>query len=208
MKRFLFFLAAILLFQCDRAFTGEIALSFDDGPHPEFTLRILKSLKAHGATATFFVQGKNVELYPAIIAAEHEAGCEIGNHTFNHPRLTGYGDAPTNRQITNTQNAIFEVIGIRPKLFRPPFSAHDGFVDRIVKSCGLDMPPWTVSPEDYKCPPPKVIAERVLSAIVPGSIVVMHDTFPNTPDAVDLILNGLEERGLRSVTISKMLGKK
>lgn len=213
MKKFLFFLAAILLFlpfQCDRTFAGEIALSFDDGPHPVFTPRILASLKAHNAKATFFVQGKNVELYPDILRAERDAGCEIGNHTFDHPHLIKYGDAPNIRQITDTQNAVFGVIGIRPIRFRPPYSERNFFVDRIVKYCGLDMTLWTVSPEDYKCQPPETIAECVLSAVVPGSIVVMHDNdlSPNTPEAVEFILIGLEERGLRSVTISELVAKK
>ena len=211
MKKNLFFstvILVLLLTSCAFAATREIALSFDDGPDPVFTPLILKILKAHGAEATFFVKGKSAELFPDILRAEHDASHEIGNHTYDHPRLTEIGDKYIIQQIAKTQNAVFGILGIWPKLFRPPYSARDEHVDRIVKFLGLAMPPWTVSPADYECPPPETIAQRVLSAIVPGAIVVMHDNCPNTPAAVEIILKGLKEKNLQPVTISKLLRKK
>lgn len=210
MKRVLFFLAVILVFlllSSDSAYARKIAFTFDDGPSPLYTKRLLKILAVHLAKATFFVKGENAERYPEILRAEFCAGHEIGNHAYSHPRLTEIGKESAKRQIEMTQKAVFKVIRIWPKYFRPPYSAKNSGVEDVVKSLGLKMARWEVSPEDYKCEPPEIIAKKVLSAIRPGmkrTVVVMHDNCPHTPEAVDIILGDLEKKGFEFVTLSDL----
>lgn len=211
MKKVLFFLAAItilVLFPSECAFAKRIALTFDDGPHPRFTPEILKILARYKVRATFFVLGKKVYEYPCILKAEYDAGHQIGNHSFNHPRFTKIGKQTIRQQVESTQEAVFEVLGIWPAYFRPPYSAKNSIVEAIIKSYALKMAHWEASPEDYKCEPAWTIAQKVLSAIKASGkqsiAVVMHDNCPNTPKAVEIIIQELEKMDVQFVTMSEL----
>ena len=97
-----------------------VALTFDDGPHPVYTEKILKILADNNAKATFFVVGKNAESYPDLVTKEFEAGHEIGNHTYSHPNMKKIGVSEAIKEIEQTQEIVHDITGTYPKLFRSP----------------------------------------------------------------------------------------
>jgi len=211
------FLIVILLFLASAAFSEIIseaypvsrciALTFDDGPSPAITPIILQTLAKFGARATFFVTGENAQNYPYILSEAAKLGNEIGDHTDNHPNLSGLGNAAVIRQIARTQKIISTITGLEAVVFRPPYGAVNKMTAGLAQSLGLKTILWSVDPRDWQDPSPRTIASRILSAIKAGDIVLMHDTHRNTALALPRILEGLRLKGLQPVTVSELLNK-
>jgi peptidoglycan/xylan/chitin deacetylase (PgdA/CDA1 family) len=182
----------------------QVALTFDDGPSSVTTPKILEILARHGARATFFLTGSNAERYPGIVRRMDRERHEIGNHTFCHFDLLRCDRRTLEWQISAAQNSIERIIGFRPKIFRPPYSRISETVRSALKTKGLKVIMWNVSPEDYLEISPQDIADRVSSQVKPGDIVVMHDYRWQTVMALDEILNGLKKKGLQAVTVSEL----
>lgn len=186
-----------------------IALTFDDGPHPQYTEEILDILEEYGIRATFFVVGENVRKYPELVKRENALGCEIGNHTFTHPlNLSKVSTEKTLDEIIETEKAVEEVIGDRPVLFRPPGGNYGETVAKVLDRFDYDVILWTVDPEDWKCPEIRKIVDNVKKNVQPGSIILMHDSvYPksNTPEALRILIPYLIGEGYEFVTVSELL---
>jgi peptidoglycan-N-acetylglucosamine deacetylase len=189
-----------------------VYLTFDDGPTPDITLDILSTLKKYDAKATFFLVGRNVRRYPGIAKNIIDSGNEVANHTYSHLNLRYLTSKSIISQIMLTQHEIFHATGIRTGIMRPPFSSFDSNVSCHIKRCGLKIILWTVSPADYENPSPEEIARRVLDRVKPGDIIVLHDGCENTESkrintakALPLILEGLKQKKLKPVGLSKFL---
>ena len=187
----------------------QIALSFDDGPHPILTERILDILERYHAKATFFMVGVNVVNYPDAAHAVLKRGHEIGNHTFSHVRLSAMNESEVNREIFDCEDALEELLEYRPRLFRPP----QGFINRHVEKCveegdyGLVL--WSIDTRDWENKNAAQIAKNVIENAKPGDIILMHDYIgkqSKTPEALEIILPALIEKGYEFVTVSNMLG--
>lgn len=182
-------------------------LTFDDGPHPEHTPRILDHLSARSATATFFQIGRHVDEHPEVTLRASREGHTIGNHTYNH---TLYGpdsylpdqhEAEIRSEIAMASNAVERVIAERPTLFRPPWGKQEGSTTRaafhrIVADLGLSLVLWTVDSGDYR---PGVtrhdIGSRVLANhLEEGAVILMHDDRAETVPALAALLAELSER--------------
>lgn len=187
------------------AFLGRVALTFDDGPSPETTPQVIEILGKFGARATFFVVGRNVNLFPGILREAVRSGNEIADHTYNHPKISKLNAKMINAQLHATQNAIFRSIGVNAKFFRPPYGAINEKASKIAQTFGLKIVMWSIDPFDWQDPAPETIEERVLSNIQPGDIVLLHDVHRNTVYALPYILEGLKRKGLRCVTVSELL---
>ena len=197
---------AVLLFLPPYVILAEsVAITFDDGPSRVTTRPILEILARYEARATFFITGVNAERYPQITRAITEQGHEIGNHTYCHFDLLQASRRALEWQILAAQSAIAGIIGFRPKIFRPPYSRINEGVRGALKAQGLKVVMWSVSPEDYLELSPRKIADRVISEMKPGSIVVMHDYRWQTVMALEEILQRLKKRSLRPVTVSELL---
>ncbi len=105
-----------------------VALTFDDGPDPEWTPRIAEALERHGVPGTFFVVGQEVVQHPELIEALHREGHEIGNHTYTHPRMGTLSRTQVRRQISLTQRAVVGATGVAPTVYRPPYSGAPGYL--------------------------------------------------------------------------------
>lgn len=189
--------------------TQRIALTFDDGPHPRLTPRILDILDRYGVRATFFMIGKNVGDYSQAARNVKDRGHEIGNHTASHRRLYGVGEARAERELNDCADTIEEICGVRPRLFRPPEGAVDKTVESVCAKNGYDVILWRIDTRDWENKNANTIVNRVLSSVKAGDIILMHDfigTNSKTPEALEILLPKLLARGYEPVTVSELLG--
>jgi peptidoglycan-N-acetylglucosamine deacetylase len=184
-----------------------VALTFDDGPSPANTPKILAVLKQFHVKATFFLIGLNAKRYPKLVQVERNAGMAVANHTWSHPirpTFARLGDKRIHDEIALCTSAIEEVAPT-PGLFRPSGGSLSPNVVRIAKQLGMRVVLWSVDPKDWRRgTPPGVIAARVLGAIKPGAIVDMHDggaNGANTAAALPAIIKGIRARGLKVVAL-------
>src|SRR5258708_33504042 len=133
-----------------------VALTFDDGPQPIFTPQILSVLQLYGVQATFFCIGSQVQEYPESVRNLYESGNVIGNHAWSHPDLTSLSPAAIRWQIGSTSDALRQVTGVEPTLFRPPYGATNATVRSIAAQLGLAQIAWTIDTDD--CQRPRVDA--------------------------------------------------
>jgi len=183
-----------------------LALTFDDGPHPELTPRLLDILRHEGIRATFYVIGRNVQTYPEIAKRIVAEGHEIANHTWSHPALTSVGAARLNKEIASTSDIIQRVTGRRPTNMRPPYGAvNDRVRASMYKDHGLDVIMWSVDPLDWKRPGAAAVRERLVSGASPGGILLAHDIHPGTIEAMPGTIKDLKAKGYGFATVSQLL---
>jgi peptidoglycan-N-acetylglucosamine deacetylase len=179
-----------------------VALTFDDGPDLE-TGRLLDLLKQRRVRATFFVLGRQVEKHEALARRIAGEGHEIGNHTWNHERLTTLSRTGIRQNLQRAAEVVERVTGTSPALVRPPFGASN---NSVATAAGAPIVLWTVDSRDWRNRDPDQVHERVTAAVRPGAIVILHDTRKTSVDAVPRILDTLERRGYTFVTVSELFG--
>lgn len=189
-----------------------VALTFDDGPDPRFTPQILDLLKEYDVDATFFLMGSRANAYPDLVKRIQNEGHIIGNHTYWHPNLVEKGDlAILEREVTNTENTLADLIGFQTKLFRAPYGfLYNELVEKL-RDMNYTVVGWSVDSLDWKEEAPEIIANNVLSKVEPGSIILMHDGAEwdgdrtNTIKSLRQIIPALKEQGYEFVTVPEML---
>lgn len=187
-----------------------IALTFDDGPSPTFTPRILEILKKNHVKGTFFVIGKEAEKYPEIIRRMVYEENEIANHTYDHKYLERLGVDELRKELMAAENTIVSITGVKPKLFRPPGGYFNEDIVRVSKESGYKVIIWSWEQQsgDWANPGAGAIVSKVLKNAAPGNIVVFHDRGGDrrqTVAAMQPIIDGLKEKGYSLVTVSEML---
>lgn len=178
-----------------------VALTFDDGPEVETTPRLLDVLKARNVRATFFVMGRQVAKYPEVVKRTAEEGHEVGAHAWSHVPLTRLSASNITAEMAGVNDAVTAITGVRPTLMRPPYGAMNG---RVRANVGMPLILWSVDTLDWKYQQPEVVWERALASVEDGAIILMHDVYPTTVDAVDKIIEDLRVRGYELVTISEL----
>ncbi len=172
----------------------EIWLTFDDGPHPTHTKKVLNILAAHQVKATFFVIGRNCAFYPATLKAIAEGGHRIGNHTYNHPRLTTLSRAKIKEELLKTEAIIAPYIKGK-KLFRPPYGAHNALVDEVVAELGYRLVIWNVDTVDWSAHyKPDKWVQHGINQIKSrqSSVVLNHDIWKSTADHLNTFLHKIK----------------
>ena len=194
----------------------EVALTFDDGPDPEWTPRILDILKARGVKAAFFLVGKNAEDHPGLVQRIVDEGHEIGNHTYSHANLAIMSPARMRLELNMTQRLIESITGRSTTLFRPPYNA-DSNPTKIEELTPLKIAQeeldYTVvlekvDPQDWARPGAEVIVQRVKDLRNEGNLVLLHDAGGDrsqTVEALPKIIDYLQMRGDRIVSLSELL---
>ena len=186
----------------------KIALTFDDGPDDKVTNEILDILKEYGIKATFFVIGKNCENNLVTLKRIFDDGHEIGNHTYSHPHLREISGKKLKDEILKTEEIIYSVTNIRPKLFRPPEGFYSEQIDRIREELGYVAVLWSVDTLDWTVPKAEKIADVVLNSTSSGVIILCHDYVAgksNTPEALRMFIPKLLEQGYEFVTVSEVI---
>ena len=187
--------------------TRRIALTFDDGPPPSYTYRILDILDRYNVKATFFMIGSNVEYYPEVAREVLRRGHEIGNHTYSHSRLTKMDGTTLTEELKKCEAVMEKTLEHRPTLFRPP----EGVVSDAVRSCadcrGYTVVLWSVDTRDWETKDVGAISRHVLREVTPGAIILMHDytAHSKTPEALEAVLPVLLSRGYTPVTVSRLI---
>lgn len=189
-----------------------IALTFDDGPVPGVTDKILDVLEQYNARATFFVCGWRLEREENqdILRRIAAVGCEIGNHTWSHRKLLGQNFVSVRYEINNTNDAIFDITGARPRCFRPPGGGFTFEASSVTQDDGMVIALWSQSGNVHESEPKK-IAQNVEQQIVDGrklqsgDVVLLHDTHESMIDAVEIIIPKLIEDGYQLVTVWELL---
>lgn len=177
-----------------------IAITFDDGPS-KFTMQLLEQLEAYDARATFFMVGTNVPHYPETVKKMKDIGCELGNHTTHHARLTELDVAGIQNEINVTNQAIQNIVGEPATLMRPPYGA----VNEVVQSAvGMPLAMWSVDTRDWEQKDMAFVKNYVLNAAKDGEIILLHDIHETTVQAVLQVIPELVNRGYQLVTVSEM----
>ena len=193
-----------------------VALTFDDGPSPVYTGEILDLLHEYQAKATFFVLGEKVEQHPEIIKAMIRGGHEVGNHTFDHVRLTKASQRVREQELERTALDL-ELLGCprAGQLVRPPYSDFDKRLVSFLKHNHQELALWSLDSGDWQGLDTPTIVHNVLDRIKNGSIVIFHDSDEDgdkdrrpTVEALKVILPALRDQGYQMVTISELMGTK
>lgn len=191
-----------------------IAMTFDDGPHPTLTPKLLDILKERHIHVTFFVLGQMVKDHPEILQREVAEGHEIGNHTWDHLALTKVvnKEGGLKHEIVDTSELIKQVTGNPPTLLRPPYGATTARLSRAIeKEYGMKVILWSVDPVDWRDPGAKVVSERILSGwkesggAKAGAIILSHDIHKGTIEAMPATLDALLAKGFKFVTVSELM---
>ena len=185
-----------------------VALTFDDGPHPPFTNNLISVLDRHRVKATFFLVGKNVQMFPDIAKTLIQKNHEVGNHSYSHTPLIYRSPSFVRAQITKT-DSVLRAIGVTGEIFfRSPYGANLFVVPYILSELDKTNINFDVVPRDWEEKNPVIIAERVIESVKPGSIILLHDgdgPRQATVDAVDIIIEQLRKDNYTFVTISELL---
>lgn len=193
----------------ESAARGEIALTFDDGPDPEVTPRVLDLLDAQQAKATFFVVGERARRYPQLLRDLVRRGHAVENHTDMHSvHFAWYGPKRLTREIGNAQQAITDACGIAPVFFRAPMGFRTPFLEPVLARLGLHLASWTRRGFDTVARDTQTVVNRLTANLAGGDILLLHDGIAvirasrsTTLASLPGLLQCLHERGLHSVTL-------
>ena len=185
-----------------------VALSFDDGPHPSFTPKILALLKKYNVKATFFMIGCNIALYPGVAKAVEVAGHEIGNHTYTHPHMREISLTVLKEEIQKTENVLLQNGMKRPHLFRPPEGFRSEEQVRALEELGYHTVIWSLDTHDWQGRPTEEIVSVVLEGIQGGDVLLFHDytsRHNTTITALEQLIPRLLEDGYEFVVVSDLM---
>ena len=183
-----------------------IALSFDDGPSPDYTPRVLDILKAEGVRAAFFCIGKNISGNEALLLRIAAEGHIIGNHSFTH--ATWFDLFPVARmadELERTDRAIEAVTGRRPRLFRPPYGVINPNVRDAVRRCGHLVSGWSLRSYDTMIDDNHKLMRRLMRLLHPGAVVLLHDHGKQTLDVLPDFIRAARAQGYRFEPLDQLL---
>jgi len=185
-----------------------IALTFDDGPHPTQTDKILAVLDKYGVKATFFVIGINALRYPEVLARVVEGGHFIGNHTYTHTSLYRLSNEELKRELERTERILQALCKIKVGLFRPPEGYRGSTVDSLCAELGYKAVYWSVDTRDWSGASAADIEKRIVSGVKNGAVVLCHDYISrasNTAEALDRVIPRLLQEGYSFVGCEELL---
>ena len=180
----------------------KVAITFDDGPNPDYTPDLLKGLKERGVSATFFLLGKEVEKYPELVEQMHAEGHLIGTHSYEHVNLCNLTDEKAIEQVDKTNALIEKITGERPQFIRPPYGCWKKNLD--YKTSMIEVL-WDVDPLDWKTGNSDVVVSRVLKNVEEGDIILLHDASASSVKAALSIIDKLQEDGYLFVTVDEIV---
>lgn len=179
-----------------RSVAPYVALTFDDGPRPDTTPKILETLRRYQVHATFFEIGRMISQHPKTARMVLASGSNIGNHTFTHPDMTKLDGHGVIWQLNEAASAMRRNGLPRPKMWRPPSGTTNDFVRNAALSKHYRQVLWTVDTRDWTQVSAPIICKRALEAGA-GDIILMHDIMPETVKALPCVIEGLRSKGLK-----------
>ncbi len=183
-----------------------ISITFDDGPNPEFTPKVLSLLKEYGAKATFFLIGKNAEKYPELVQQIINEGHTIGSHSFSHSKNFGFfSTEKVAAELKQTNSILKEITGKELKLFRPPFGVTNPNIKKALKNTGYFSIGWSKRSLDTTNLSEEKILKRITSNLKKGDIILLHDSSAKTVAVLEQLLLFLQPHKLQSVPVDRLL---
>jgi peptidoglycan/xylan/chitin deacetylase (PgdA/CDA1 family) len=182
-----------------------IALTFDDGPYPPVTERILKTLADNDAKATFFVVGNRLKQYKDTLKLEYEGGNQIASHTYSHKDLTALSIKEMLHEVNYANQLINKIVPVGETYLRPPFGRKN---DLMKENIGVPMIFWSLDTLDWSSRDANAIYKEIMDTVKDGDILIMHDLYPSTADAMELVVPKLIEEGYQLVTVKELLEAK
>lgn len=182
-----------------------VAITYDDGPVPGSTERLLDILKRKGVHATFFVVGRNANANPQVLRRIRDEGHTIGNHSYSHPDLARQSDGAIAAQLDDTDAALQKQAGLDPHWLRPPYGSHNPRVASAAGARGMALAVWDVDTADWQHRNPATTCKRAVDGAREGSIILMHDIHQPTVDAAECVIDGLRAKGLNPVGLDEMI---
>lgn len=179
-----------------------VALTFDDGPRRGTTDRLLDGLRERGASATFFLIGKQIEENADLVARMAAEGHQIGNHTWSHQRLEGASAGVVAQEVAQTEEALEALLGGGEYWLRPPYGQVTAGTE---SSFGVPMVKWSVDPRDWESRDTGKVTQAILECVEPNSIILLHDIYPTSVDAALKVVDRLQEEGYWFVTVEELL---
>lgn len=179
-----------------------IALTFDDGPHPIYTAKLLEGLRERGIVATFFVTGENAKLYPELVLQMKEDGHIVGNHTYHHVQLTKVGEELFLMELKETNQVLEDILEEEIQYVRPPFGEWNKSIEKQINMFPVL---WDIDPLDWCTLNAEKVAKRVLDKSEDNCIVLLHDGYETTIAATFQIIDTLIEEGYQFVTVDEIL---
>ncbi len=189
-----------------------VALTYDDGPHPEWTPKMIELLKSKNVKATFYMLGQQIERFPDIAKDVATAGFEIANHTMSHPNFNKSSMTPEKirEELQGTNDLIAEHATRIPVVsMRPPFGYAPKKLEDICKEMGMAIVAWNIDTDDWRSSTnADKMAENIMKNLGDGAIILMHDRHEKTYDATAAVIDKIRAEGYEFVTISELLGLK
>ncbi len=184
----------------------EIALTFDDGPNREYTPQVLSTLAQYNAPATFFVIGKNIPGNESLLKQIDAAGHRIGNHSYTHSFWVDFKTPQGFKdELNRTEESVFNVIGKRMKLFRPPYGVTTPNLAKASNALDYSIIGWSIRSFDTTADSAQTITRRVQAQIKPGAIILLHDTSDKTIQVLKQTLKFAQENGYKIVGVERLL---
>lgn len=183
-----------------------IAMTFDDGPHKEYTPKLLDELKKRNIKATFFLVGQCAAEYPDIVKRIVDEGHEVANHSWSHLALTKLGADGVRKQMDSTNEAIRKASGVTPTIMRPPYGATSNTLNkRFAEDFGMKVILWSVDPLDWKYRNSSKVYNAIVQNAHPGAIILAHDIHATTVAAMPETFDTLLSKGYKFVTVSELI---
>ena len=179
-----------------------VALTFDDGPSPRCTPQLLDGLKERGVRATFFVVGCQVVKDPDIVIRMAAEGHQVGNHSYDHKELDKLSCGEAAEDMRRNNDLLCQLLGEGDYWVRPPYGL---CTDREAAALSVPLVNWSVDTEDWKSKDADKILDIIYRQVSDGDIVLLHDRYQNTVDAVLRAVPHLQEQGYVFVTVSELL---
>lgn len=182
-----------------------VSITFDDGPNPEFTPKVLELLKKHRAKATFFIIGKNAEKYPELVKEIENSGHIIGNHSYSHSNKFGFfSTSKIVWEIKKTDKVLESIIGKKPLIFRPPFGVTNPNIKKALKQTNHYSIGWSKRSLDTTSLSEETIFKKVSDQLKPGDVILLHDQNKKTIAVLERLLLFLEQHQLKSVSVDQL----
>ncbi|MFC7523832.1 polysaccharide deacetylase family protein [Parapedobacter sp. GCM10030251] len=186
--------------------TRQIALTFDDGPHPTYTPQVLTQLEKYGIQATFFCIGKHAATYPHLIKELHRRDHVVGNHSFTHASTIDFHTRTKwLMEIQQTDGVIEQTLGKRPRFFRPPYGVTTPHLAKALKETNHAIIGWRVRPYDTLNRSSEQIVRTILRKTKPGDIILLHDTHERIVPVLEQLLPALKHRKFDMVTVENLI---
>lgn len=188
---------------------NQIAITFDDGPHPEFTPQVLEVLKVHNAKATFFCIGKNIEAYPNIFKQIIDEGHAVANHTYSHNNMFGFfSTQKVISELEQTNNTVDKLTSLTLQLYRPAFGVTNPRIKKALNVLHLQSVGWNKRSLDTTSISKQQILNRITNNLKKGDVILLHDTSAKTVQVLEQLLLFLQQENLQSVSVGELFNIK